>query len=695
MALFPMTNAGAAFTLDEPQTVDQYFQGIRTKADFSAAFATLSEGVQYSNGLRLLASGKLSIVNASSGLPAGATFVNGLPITSDGKLCVSKNAIATWSNGIAFDAAGAVVFNPFAGASLDLTFAGATVLDPRITFTRASNATVTNSDGVIAYAPHNLLTFSEEFNDAAAWVKTNATVTVTANTTVAPDGTTTADTITAASGLGVYQNVTVTVGLTVTQSIYIKAGTATSIMFRDDNGAGRHIVFNPATGVITSTSGALVASGVQAQPNGWYRAFFTYVTDSTIVRGVVRPDSAGAAQTFILWGAQTNVGALQPYYPTTAAAYYGPRFDHDPVTLQSRGLLIEEQRTNSIRNNTMQGAVAGTPGTLPTNWIATTPANGITRQIVGTGTEDGISYIDFRFSGTNTLGSGFYMDMTFESGAIAAAQGQTWTESIYAKLIAGSVSGASFINTPRLRLYELPSFTVSELSLEAVSSAGLGSQRFAISRTVTGVATTGVSPRIAWLIATGATIDFTLRIGLPQLEQGAFATSVIPTTTAAATRAADIATMTGTNFSSWFNAAAGTLFAEWNAFGSNYNRSVVDIEQTAAATDRIDIAINSSNVINPKTVVGGSAVASLNGGNYTANTTARLAFAYASANYASSLNGAAAVTATTAGALPSSLAKMFIGSLSGISGQQINGHIRRITYFPRRLSNTELQWITS
>jgi hypothetical protein len=40
-----------------------------------------------------------------------------------------------------------------------------------------------------------------------------------------------------------------------------------------------------------------------------------------------------------------------------------PRFDHGPASRQSLGLLVEEQRTNSIRNNTMVGAVAGTPGT--------------------------------------------------------------------------------------------------------------------------------------------------------------------------------------------------------------------------------------------------------------------------------------------------------------------------------------------
>jgi hypothetical protein len=37
-----------------------------------------------------------------------------------------------------------------------------------------------------------------------------------------------------------------------------------------------------------------------------------------------------------------------------SAAIDVPRLDYDPATLAARGLLIEEQRTNSIRNNTMQ-----------------------------------------------------------------------------------------------------------------------------------------------------------------------------------------------------------------------------------------------------------------------------------------------------------------------------------------------------
>jgi hypothetical protein len=58
--------------------------------------------------------------------------------------------------------------------------------------------------------------------------------------------------------------------------------------------------------------------------------------------------------------------------------------------------------TNSIRNNTMVGAVAGTPGTFPTNWGL---ANGsaLSYSVIGTGVDDEISYIDVRFFGTSIL----------------------------------------------------------------------------------------------------------------------------------------------------------------------------------------------------------------------------------------------------------------------------------------------------
>ena len=77
------------------------------------------------------------------------------------------------------------------GAALYMDFAATTTLDPRVTFSRTTNATLTNSAGLVAHAPHNLLTYSEQF-DNAAWVKVS-TATITANAVISPDSSVTAD----------------------------------------------------------------------------------------------------------------------------------------------------------------------------------------------------------------------------------------------------------------------------------------------------------------------------------------------------------------------------------------------------------------------------------------------------------------------------------------------------------------------
>lgn len=66
--------------------------------------------------------------------------------------------------------------------------------------------------------------------------------------------------------------------------------------------------------------------------------------------------------------------------------------------------VLRVASTNLIRNPSASGAVAGTPGTIPTNWqlVAPDSARGIVTQVVGTGTENGVAYIDFRIHGTLT-----------------------------------------------------------------------------------------------------------------------------------------------------------------------------------------------------------------------------------------------------------------------------------------------------
>jgi len=487
-------------------------------------------------------------------------------------------------------------------------------------------------------------------------------------------------------------------------SVYAKQGERRYFRIQNFNASGdvELAVFDLQTGTIVSQSGT-TESQIISVGNGWYRCSVPLINNTDTGSNIsiqLYQTSTTASYTgdgtsgIYIWGAQLSDSASldqyvnNPVAAPSSTAYYGPRFDYDPVTLQPLGLLIEEQRTNTIRNNSGVGAVVGTT-TLPTNWTYT--GGGLTATVVGSGSESGINYVDIQFAGTTSSTSA---GLRFEGSAgVTASTGQVWTGSMYIRRVAGATTNFSTIG---LSLQGLVSGVIADQSAITITN-DLNATSISLFRPTTTVtlstaSTTTVRPQVLFTFSSGVAIDITLRIGFPQLELGAFATSVIPTTTAQVTRSADVALIQGSNFSSWYNVNEGTVSANFSAFANSTNRYVIDIEQSASANSRIDININTSNVINPRTVVSGSAIASLTGGTYTVNSLADIAFAYKVIDYASSFNGATAVTATTAGVLPSDLARMYIGSLTG-SGS-LNGHIRQLAYYPRRLQNSELQAIT-
>jgi hypothetical protein len=364
------------------------------------------------------------------------------------------------------------------------------------------------------------------------------------------------------------------------------------------------------------------------------------------------------------------------------------RFDHNPTTLAPLGLLIEEQGTNSIRNNTMQGAVAGTPGTAPTNWAISTTGNGVTREIVGVGTENGITYIDIKYSGTPTAGTN--VQIAFEAAnSIAASNGQTWTNSTYVSLVGGATTNTTITLSS---LETNGTSGVLDNSKTITPTAGsLTSKREALTATLSGGGTvTNIQSRIRIGYTVGSAIDITLRIGLPQLELGAFATSVIPTTTAAATRNADAASMTGTNFSSWYRADEGTLYADINFYalqsfkqGVNFNdgstNNFMSIQTATSPASRVNVA------------TGGVSQVAIATGNLTAGVDARLCFAYKTNDVAATLNGGSVGTDTSV-TLPT-VNQLGIGTTGSITSNG-NQTIRKIAFYPTRLSNAQLQALT-
>ncbi len=372
----------------------------------------------------------------------------------------------------------------------------------------------------------------------------------------------------------------------------------------------------------------------------------------------------------------------------TTAATNEVRFDYDPSTYIGRGILIEESRTNSIRNNTMVGAVAGTPGTLPTNWNVSGLGT-LTQQVVGTGTVNGINYVDIRLSGTTSTTQ---VAIRFDfNNVIAAANGQTWAFSWWQSVVAGSTANLT-PQAPSMLFYDAGAGFLGGIGFTAATFNSTSNfTRQSGSATIATANTAFIQPQINFLFASGAAIDITLRIGLPQLEQGAFATSVIPTTTTALTRAADVASVN--TLSPWYNASASTIYAE------------VAVPQLGRAARPWTVDDGSmSNIVDATiSVANGFAVEAIAGGVYggfaaatgliTANTTQKTA-----AVFTTSGNELACLNAGTVGSnaitLPSvSLTRLLLGRQD--NGVALCGWLRRLTYYPRAFSAAELQAITS
>lgn len=597
----------------------------------------------------------------------------------------------------------------FPKPTLDLNFIGASSLDSRVTFTRGSAATMFDSTGTLVYAPMNLLTYSEQF-DNAAWTQFQSSV--TANATTAPNATTTADKFIPNATLNghylISSATSMTSGTTYVGSVYAKASeqTVLQLTFQGaSHGSTYYANFNLSNGTLGNTGGAGVVATITSVSDGWYRCSIAAAATATASAGLVvlsvTSTTDGRLPTYLgdgtsglfIWGAQLNLSpmaggitsSLSTYYPTTTSAYYGPRFDYNPSTLAAQGLLIEEQRTNSIRNNTMVGAVAGTPGTLPTNWSWGGTA---TFAVVATGTESGIAYIDLRIQGASAADTwNLFYEVTSQ---VAAVNGQSWTGGVYFKLVAGSTTNLPLIQRLVFRNSSLANIQQLDSAVLAPTTANLSTQRNTISSTATQATTAYVTLQLNSGTPTGA-FDITLRIGLPQLELGAFATSVIPTSTVAVTRSADVASMTGTNFSSWYNQTEGSFVVNASVISNSGSRVFMDVGPNSVFGTTAYVVQGATSVALAPATAPVNMTSSVN----TTSLSNKAAIGIAANNAIIAVNGSLG-TVDNSCAMPASATQLVLGhAIWASNGTQLDGWLQRISYYPTRLPNATLQALTA
>jgi hypothetical protein len=375
-----------------------------------------------------------------------------------------------------------------------------------------------------------------------------------------------------------------------------------------------------------------------------------------------------------------------------------PRFDYDPTTLQARGLLIEGVRTNGVRNPRLEGAVAGTPGTMPTNTLMSTPGmTGISIQVVGVGSENGFSYVDLRWFGIASAAGtlAFWMEQGFQ---IAATVGQTFAYSLYAKVVAGAYPAASSTfgileQDGAGTTLGLPILTAS--GIPGSVSTPLRQCRMTAVGTVVAAGTAFILP--TWRsgsVTSGATIDVTIRFAAPQTELGTFPTSpIFPAvgSPAASTRASDIVSVA--TLTPWFNPNEGTILVEYQRPFVGFNQFEVDFSN-GTFDEFIGLYTDpASQIAQIRQGATSQAVIVLEAGAGVNDRLNKKILAYQVNNFAASLNGAAPIV-DTSGSVPIGLTTMRIGAFLGGS-QFCNGWISRIAYYPTRLSNATLQALTA
>ena len=560
------------------------------------------------------------------------------------------------------------------------TSANVSTFSDSLTYTGASSKTMVDSDGLLKWAPHNLVRYS---TDMASMGTTNITLTKTATSpfgvandafvlTDTSDGSALGHTV---SDLSLHD----TDNNTRTQSIWLKAGTAAFVSLTiagNTNSLANCIVVNLSTGSIVSTgvnwtSSAIAVSGTA----GWYLVTGVYPSDSTsrdnfgiqiMTDATTLLYQGDGTATVNAWGAhvyRSDLGGMvdnpdrsDSYVPTTSAAVYLPRRGHhiyNGSTWVNEGILLEsEARTNLITYSHEFDNAA---------WAG--PANVTVTPNTATG-PDGVSSADTM---ANTAGNeGLYKTCTCSTNTVYTnsvyikkkAIGDADTPGLYIMFFTGGVTtiAAVVINT---YTGALTVGTAWGLTVPLAYSGENCGDYWRLS--ISGDSVDNTEVRWAFYNdfnpTTGTAAIGDQQIYGAQIEEGSTPSSYIPTSGATVTRAAETLTVAAANLP--YSAVNMSMqmdgemtyadegvnsqetMVRWYSNGNDY--IVIDVDTFSAATGEVnfrqkatalDLVIASSTYLSPGVNV---------------------SYNLASRHGATLLNGALDGTALTANETPTSL----------------------------------------
>jgi hypothetical protein len=339
-----------------------------------------------------------------------------------------------------------------------------------------------------------------------------------------------------------------------------------------------------------------------------------------------------------------------------------------------RGALFEQGVTAQPVNSALVGAVAGSPGTLPTGWGATQA--GLTREVVSVvGTK-----IRIRLFGT--ANAAFCEIRPAATPVASVAQGQRWTGQVLAGL---TVNSGTVPGNATIAVNELDSTSTFLTNSTSIGAPLTATPRLLFhSRTMTNASVSRTITPIVIVVTSGQTYDFTVEIEAFTTHQGELTSPILTTNSGAVTRAADqLVIPVSLPETTWTIAGVATMPGTPN----NTNENLLNLG--LSTNERFSFRRDNANLL-AAAITGGSATGTVSVA--APSLGARFAFCIRrnGTQLSLSINGGALVNTTPSTMPPGAMPTLSVGHR--IDNQaQWNSYIERMPVFPTAVSDATMQ----
>jgi hypothetical protein len=391
------------------------------------------------------------------------------------------------------------------------------------------------------------------------------------------------------------------------------------------------------------------------------------------------------------------VGQWQCEEAATASPFFGAekigpvaRYPHNGA------LVVEGARTNLIRNPRGEGAVTGSivtagsasaaTGKLPDLWSL--PGQGSSSvNLIGSGVEGGLPYVDLEFTCPAGSGSGVYFEA---NNGIPLAPSTAYTGSVYARLMGGSLAGVTC--GLRTRTDSTTASNGVAVGMATLTGAPLNQQRFSIRGATPADAVAG---RLNFFIGAGASdIYAVVRFAFPQVEAAEIASSpILPAvgSLAVSSRAAEVPALPLTPAQAKRGTLVGTFMLPQAAPSTSHQGLAILHNGTNGERLFLRCSVGGT-AIQLLRYVGGSNTHTVNLGAAVVGVPFRAAMTWSNDTCAGAMNGGPVVT--IAGGAPA-VTTFQPGEADYAQTQAMFGEIGDLTLYPMRLPDAQLQSLTA